>query len=133
MSRILISAGLPLFYSKVSAGFPSPAEDYIDQELDLNAYLIKHPAATYFVKAAGTAMLSVGIHPNDLLIVDRSLTPVNGAIVIAVIEGRLMVKQLRIQGDTALLTSDYPYFSSIDITDQDLRIWGVVTTVIHKV
>ena len=76
------------------AGFPSPADDYIETMLDLNEYLIKHPAATFFVKASGESMVNAGIHSGDILIVDRSLEAVHGKIVIAALNGELTVKRL---------------------------------------
>ena len=78
---------LPLFSHKVPAGFPSPADDYIEQQLDLNEHLIKNPPSTFFVRVSGESMKDVGIFPNDILIVDRSITPIDGKIVIAVIDG----------------------------------------------
>ena len=81
----------PLFLSGVSAGFPSPADDYLDRKLDLNEHLIKNPAATFFVRVAGDSMTGAGINDNDILVVDRSLEPCNGSIVIAVVYGELTV------------------------------------------
>ena len=83
----------PLFSSGVSAGFPSPADDYIDRQLDLNELLIKKPAATFFIRVAGDSMIGAGIHHDDILIVDRSLEPANNKIVIAVVDGELTVKR----------------------------------------
>ena len=85
----------PIFLDKVSAGFPSPATDYMENKLDLNEYLIKNPAATFIVKANGFSMLNAGIHSEDLLIVDRSLSPKNNNIVIASIFGDLTVKKIK--------------------------------------
>ena len=85
---------IPLFISKVAAGFPSPADDYIEKNLDLNELLIQKPAATFFVKVQGESMLDAGIHPNDILIVDRSIEAVSGKIVICALNGELTVKRL---------------------------------------
>lgn len=125
---------LPLYSSSVRAGFPSPADDYIERKLDLNTHLIHHPAATFFVKASGDSMKNVGIQSGDMLIVDRSLEATHGRIVIAAIDGELTVKRLsRHQGKVKLLAENRAY-PSIDITDeQELVIWGVVTHVIHQV
>ena len=86
---------IPVFVDKVSAGFPSPASDYIEHKLDLNNYLISNPAATFIVKASGTSMIDANIQSGDLLIVDKSLNPKNNSIVIASIFGDLTVKRLK--------------------------------------
>src|SRR4030042_6039051 len=85
---------LPLYISRIKAGFPSPADDYIEKELDLNEYLIKHPAATFFVRVEGNSMIDAGIHSGDILIVDKSLEAKNNKIVIAVVNGELTVKRI---------------------------------------
>lgn len=123
----------PLYSSKVRAGFPSPADDYIERFLDLNEFLIRHPAGTFFVRASGDSMTDAGIHNDDLLIVDRSLEATNGKIVIASINGELTVKRLsKINGIVKLLPANSNY-SPIEVGDeQDLVIWGVVTYVIHE-
>jgi DNA polymerase V len=90
-----ISQQLPLYSCPVSAGFPSPADDYLEGQLDLNQHLIKHPVATFFVRVAGDSMVGAGIHSGDLLIVDRSLEPSDGRVVIAIVNGELLVKRLR--------------------------------------
>src|SRR5210317_1673830 len=84
----------PLFLSGVSAGFPSPADDYLDRKLDLNEYLVRNQAATFFVRVAGDSMVGAGINDNDILVVDRALEPGSGSIVIAVVNGDLTVKRL---------------------------------------
>jgi DNA polymerase V len=125
---------LPLYGSSVSAGFPSPAEDYIEAMLDLNEYLIPHPAATFMVKAIGNSMLNAGIFSGDILIVDRSIRPVHGKIVIAALDGELTVKRLYHRGSIIKLQPDNPEFNDIVITElMDSVIWGVVTNVIHHV
>lgn len=116
----------------VSAGFPSPAEDDLEN-LDLNELLIKHPSATFFLKVSGSSMIKAGIHHNDILIVDRSLEPTNGKIVIASVNGELTVKRLRIEGKKIKLIGENDNYSPIDISEEfDFRIWGVVTNVIHQ-
>lgn len=124
---------IPLYSSSVRAGFPSPADDYIECKLDLNTHLIKHPAATFFVKASGDSMVNAGIQSGDTLIVDRSLEATHNKIVIAALDGELTVKRLsRVAGQVKLLAEN-PDFKPIDITDeQELVIWGVVTHVIHQ-
>lgn len=125
---------IPLYSSTVRAGFPSPADDYIESMLDLNEYLIKHPAATFFVKASGDSMINAGIHSGDILIVDRSIEASHGKIVIAALNGELTVKRLSRQHDKVQLIAENPDFPAIDITEEyDMVIWGVVTNVIHTV
>lgn len=124
---------LPLYSSTVRAGFPSPADDYIECKLDLNTHLIKHPAATFFVKAAGDSMQNAGIQSGDMLIVDRSLEPTHGKIIIAAVNGELTVKRLSRKDGCVKLLAENPAYPPIDITDeQDVVIWGVVTHVIHE-
>ncbi len=123
----------PLFLSGVSAGFPSPADDYLDRKLDLNEHLIKNPAATFFVRVAGDSMTGTGINDDDILIVDRSLEPVSGSIVIAVINGELTVKRLLKNNNTCQLVAENPHYPPLEISeDTPLEIWGVVTYAIHR-
>ncbi|KTC69012.1 DNA polymerase V [Legionella birminghamensis] len=124
---------LPLYSCKVKAGFPSPADDYIEAHLNLNEFLIKHPSSTFLLTASGDSMKDAGIHNGDLLIVDSSLEATHGKIVIAAIDGELTVKRLSRTGGQVQLLPENPAFSAIDITEnQDLVIWGVVTHVIHQ-
>lgn len=126
--RVLI----PLFNSKVTAGFPSPCDDFIQKTLDLNELLIQKPAATFFVRAQGESMLDVGIHPNDILVVDRSIEPVSGKIVICALNGELTVKRLERENDGWKLKAENPAYADIAIHEElDMVIWGVVTNVIH--
>jgi DNA polymerase V len=123
-----------LFGSKISAGFPSPADDYIDKHLDLNEHLISHPAATYFVIASGNSMNGVGIFDKDMMIVDRSLRPASLDVVVAIIDDQLTVKKLHktCKGKWFLLPAN-PKYEAIEITDSmELMIWGVVTHVVHS-
>jgi DNA polymerase V len=125
---------LALYSSKVQAGFPSPADDHIQEKLDLNQYLIKRPAATFLVRAAGDSMIGAGIHENDLLVVDRSLDPMDGRIVIAAVDGHLTVKRLRIKNKKSWLLPENEKYSPIDVNPETgVYIWGVVTNVIHSV
>lgn len=127
------SFSVPLYACKVPAGFPSPADDFIEAHLDLNTHLIQHPAATFFVFASGDSMVGAGIQSGDMLIVDRSLEASHEKIVVAAIDGELTVKRLsRANGRVQLLPENSKY-SPIDIThEQDIVVWGVVTHVIHK-
>jgi DNA polymerase V len=125
---------LQLFLTKISAGFPSPAEDYVDRKLDLNEYLIKHPAATFFVRVEGNSMINAGIHDGDLLIIDRAIEPNDKKIVIAVINGEMTVKRIRKIKDKVYLMSENDDFEPMEVSEEsDLSIWGVVSHVIHKV
>lgn len=126
---------IPLYGSKIEAGGPSPADDHIDEHLDLNEHLIKHPAATFFVRVSGHSMIGAGINENDILIVDRSLTPAHGKIVVAAIDGQLTVKRINIMKNGQLfLMPENEEFRPIEITgENEVTIWGVVTNVIHTV
>ncbi|MBN2455869.1 MAG: translesion error-prone DNA polymerase V autoproteolytic subunit [Sedimentisphaerales bacterium] len=117
----------------VSAGFPSPAADYEEGKLDLNRHLIRNPAATFFVKANGDSMIGAGIHSGDILIVDRSLEPKDKSVVIAVINGELTVKKIRIRNRKIILEPENHNYPVQEITpDTDFEVWGVVTSVIHR-
>jgi DNA polymerase V len=122
----------PIFLAPVEAGFPSPAEDYVEGQLDLNKHLIKHPAATFFVRAAGDSMIQAGIFPGDILIVDRSIEPADKKVVIAVINGELTVKRFRKIDGKAFLVPENEKYRAIELTEETGgEIWGVVTNVIH--
>lgn len=125
---------LPLYQTTISAGFPSPADDDLEDKLDLNELLIKHPSATFFLRVSGSSMIKAGIHHNDILIVDRSLEATNGKIVIASINGELTVKRLYREGNRIKLVAENDVYAPIDVTEEaDFRVWGVVTSVIHTV
>lgn len=122
----------PLFMGKVPAGFPSPAEDYVEGALDLNTYLVRHPAATFFVRVTGDSMINAGIHPDDLLIVDRSLEPADRKVVIAVVNGDLTVKRFRRRGGKVFLEAENEAYAPMEMTgEMNFEVWGVVTSVIH--
>ena len=122
----------PHFMVSVSAGLPTPAEDYIEGRLDLNRHLIKHPAATFFVRVAGDSMIDAGIHPGDILVVDRSLEPQDASVVIAVVDGDLTVKRIARRGRQIFLVPDNRAYQPLEIqTDMEFEVWGVVTSVIH--
>lgn len=123
---------LPLYVGKVAAGFPSPADDYVEKTLDLNELLIQKPAATFFARAQGVSMINAGIHHNDILIVDRSIEPVPGKIVICALNGELTVKRLDRENGQWKLAAENPDYPDIAIfEDLEMVIWGVVTSVIH--
>lgn len=122
----------PLFLNPVQAGFPSPAEDYLERKLDLNEHLVERPSATFFVRVEGDSMLGAGIHKGDILIVDRSLEPISGRIVIAFLNGEFTVKRLKIDGEKISLLPENPKYPPMEIRpDSDFLVWGVVTYVIH--
>ena len=123
----------PLLGNEVPAGFPSPAQDYIEEHLDLNEHLISHPSATFFVTVAGYSMVDAGIYPEDILIVDRAVEPTHKKIVIAVVDGELTVKRLYKKSGRWFLAPENPEFESLEITrDINFHIWGVVIYSIHK-
>ncbi len=123
----------PLMGSSVIAGFPSPAEHYVERQLDLNELLVARPAATYFVRADGDSMVDAGIHSGDLLVVDRALEPANGSIVIACVDGEFTVKMLRRDRNGVRLEAANSAFAPICFSgEMELRVFGVVTAVIHQ-
>jgi DNA polymerase V len=122
-----------LFEAVVPAGFPSPAGDYEEDKLDLNKHLINNPVATFFVRVTGDSMVGAGVHHGDLLIVDRSLEPKDRNVVIAVVDGELTVKRIRIRGRRVALEPENLNYFVQEITEgTEFEVWGVVTNVIHK-
>jgi DNA polymerase V len=130
------SAHRPLLNSRLAAGFPSPADDYVERHLDLNQYCVEHPEATFFFRVSGLSMIGAGIFENDILIVDRGLPATSGKIVIAVLDGEFTVKRLLLpksrSGEPIQLLPENPDFAPITVHDgQELEIWGVARHVIH--
>ena len=125
---------IPYYMHKVGAGFPSPATDYIEDDIDLNSHLITNAPATFIIRVQGKSMTNVGIYDGDLLIVDKSLNPKNFSTVIANVNEELVVKTLIKSKETNYLTSGSKNTSDrINLTDNpEIIIWGVVTYVIHK-
>jgi DNA polymerase V len=127
-------AAFPLYACRVAAGFPSPADDYLEGTLNLHDLLVRNPPATFFVRASGDSMTGAGIFSGDLLVVDRSEPPLHGRIVIAIVDGELTVKRLYQKHGTTRLDAENPSYPPILFRDgQELRIWGVVTNVIRSV
>lgn len=123
----------PLLACRVEAGFPSPADDHVERTLDLNEELITHPAATFFIRASGRSMQGAGIHDGDLLVVDRSVPSDTGAVVVAVVDGEFTVKRLSRTSTGMILAAEHPEYPPIAIgSETDVRIWGVVTWVLHQ-
>lgn len=115
----------------ISAGFPSPAMDFIDLSIDLNRHLIKHPSATFYGRVKGESMREAGIGDGDLLIIDKSLNPEHGKIAVCFIDGEFTLKRIHIDNDGLWLMPANEMFKPIFVTaESDLRIWGVVTHVI---
>jgi DNA polymerase V len=131
-SAIHSALKLPLFICKVSAGFPSPAQDYVEQTLDLNDLCIRRPAATFFVRVEGDSMIEAGIFHNDILVVDRSVKPVHGDIVVAQVDGGFTVKELCLQPTLMLLPRNSTYQPILLADDNELQIFGVVTNVVRQ-
>jgi DNA polymerase V len=128
------SYSIPYVISKVSAGFPSPADDYLEKNLSIDKLLIKNQASTFLIRVGGDSMINIGIYDGDILIVDRSLDAKNKDIVIASIFDELTVKRLilDIRGNPQL-KAENPLYSSIEVKNkEDLIIWGVVTSAIHQ-
>ena len=115
---------LPIAMTSVPAGFPSPADDYMDKKLDLNEYLIQHPAATFFVRVKGESMIQAGIHSGDILIVDRAIEPEDGKVVIAAIDGELTVKRILKRDGKLYLAAENPDYNLIEVSpEQSFIIW----------
>lgn len=122
---------IPLFLTPAACGFPSPAQDYVEQTIDLNQHCVSHPAATFYVRASGHSMIGEGINDGDMLIIDRAITARHGDIVLASLDGEFTVKIL--QTDPMALLPANPNFSPIILQEgQELDIFGVVTFVLHK-
>ncbi|SEM71196.1 LexA family protein [Halomonas caseinilytica] len=113
-------------------GFPSPAENYAERTLDLNECLVKHPAATFFMRVEGHSMQAHSIHHGDILVVDRAVSACFGHIVVAPIDGEILVKRLEQRHGRAFLCSGHPDHAPIPINERSLQIWGVVRSVIHE-
>ncbi|MBY0109738.1 MAG: translesion error-prone DNA polymerase V autoproteolytic subunit [Candidatus Babeliaceae bacterium] len=125
---------IPFLINPAHAGFPSPAQDFTELPLDLNKYLVKHPAATFLVRVSGDSMVGAGIHSGDILIVDRALSVVSGNIIVAILMGEFTIKYYRQKKDSVILSSANNNYEDIHVTpEMDFEIWGIVTCVLHKV
>ncbi len=124
---------IPFYASSVSAGFPSPADDYVELSLDLNKHLIKHPAATFYARVKGDSMINAGIHDGDLLVVDRALDIYDNCIAVCIIDGEFTVKRLKKKSNKILLIPENEEYKAIEISEfNDFEVWGIVAYVIHK-
>ena len=127
------AAALPLAEAVISAGFPSPADDYLETRLDLNKELISNQSATFYARVKGDSMYLAGIADGDLLIIDKSKIPRNGSVVVCLIDGEFTVKRLVKQANNLYLMPENPDFKPIKLKSQnDVKIWGVVTYTIKK-
>jgi SOS-response transcriptional repressor LexA len=119
---------VPMMAWSAACGFPSPAEDYIDRPLDFNELLIEHPAATFAIRIEGESMTGAGIFPGDIAVVDRAREPVNGNVVLALLDGAFTVKRYRTKDGAVWLQAENPAFPDMPIADsQALEVWGVIT------
>ena len=124
---------IPLITETISAGFPSPAEDYIELGIDLNKYLIKNPISTFFLRVNGSSMNNAGIYNNDLLIIDRSINPKPGHIVVALLDGEFTLKRLIKKQNNYYLRADKENYPAINLYEYiDIQIWGVAIYSIHE-
>ncbi|MCE9954555.1 MULTISPECIES: translesion error-prone DNA polymerase V autoproteolytic subunit [Aeromonas] len=123
---------IPLFLTPAACGFPSPAQDYVEQTIDLNQHCVSHPAATFYVKASGHSMVEEGINDGDMLVIDRAITARHGDIVLACLDGEFTVKKLQVQPVPALLPGNPDFPPIYPQEGQELDIFGVVTFVLHK-
>lgn len=123
---------IPFFQSRIPAGFPSPAQDYVEHTLDLNELCIKRPAATYFVRVDGDSMIDAGIHHDDILVVDRSVTPQHGDVVIAQVNGEFTVKELALKPIVQLVPRNKAYQPVSFSEDSELLLFGVVTNIVRQ-
>lgn len=124
---------ISFFEGGVAAGFPSPADDYGESQLDLHELLIEHPEATFFVRVEGDSMVGAGMHTGDILIVDRALKATHGKIVVALLNGEFTVKRLLVKDNKLFLAPENPRYGLIEVAESsDFEVWGVVTYVIHR-
>lgn len=125
---------IPLFDNGISAGFPSPADDFLDTSIDLNKELIKNKSTTFFARVKGNSMIGAGINDGDLLIIDKSIKPKSGNIAVCFIDGDFTVKRIDITMDVIWLVAENKNYKPIKVTaDNDFTIWGIVTNIIKSV
>ncbi|MDG1015070.1 MAG: translesion error-prone DNA polymerase V autoproteolytic subunit [Flavobacteriaceae bacterium] len=133
-SKNVNTLGAVYFDTGISAGFPSPAEDFKQERLSLDNELIKNKEATFFARVSGQSMIDAGLNDNDLLVIDRSLSPAHNKIAVCFLDGEFTVKRLRVKNDEVWLQPENKNYQAIQITEaNDFVIWGIVTNVIKKV
>lgn len=133
--KIDLSTSLPLQYADegIRAGFPSPAQDYLEQAIDLNKELIRHPASTFYGRVAGDSMRDEGIEEGDILVIDKSLELMDDDLAVCFIDGEFTVKRVRLESDSAWLVPSNPNYPLIKVTpENDFIVWGIVTYTIKK-
>lgn len=133
--EIDISSSLPLQYADegIKAGFPSPAQDYLEQAIDLNKEIVKHPASTFYGRVVGNSMSGEGIEEGDILVIDKSLDLIDGDLAVCYIDGEFTVKRVKLETDAAWLIPSNSEYPSIKVTrENDFMIWGIVTYTIKK-
>lgn len=124
---------LPLFGCRVPAGFPSPADDHLEESIDLNRLLVKSPASTFFIRVSGHSMRGAGIYDGDLAVVDRSLKPRLGCVVVAIVDGELTLKRMVRGAHGVALKSEHPDYPLLEFSEgNEFAVWGVATFVIHS-
>ena len=124
---------IPYANEGIHAGFPSPAQDFLDSTIDLNKELIKNPSATFFGRVSGDSMKDLGIHDGDLLVIDKSLEPLDGKIAVCFIDGEFTIKQIQRDADSCWLMPANPKYKPIRVTEQnDFLVWGIVVHVIKS-
>lgn len=124
---------IPLAESSVHAGFPSPADDFLEGQLDLNSLVIRHPEATFFARVEGDSMKDEGIVEGDILVVDKSIEPYNGCLAVAFVDGEFTLKRVKMEPDKILLIPANPKYKIIEISpDSEFAVWGVVNYIVKK-
>ncbi len=124
---------LPVVQQGISAGFPSPADDFLDLSIDLNKELIKHPYATFYGRVSGDSMIGAGLDDGDLLVIDKSIEPRDGKIAVCFVDGEFTVKRIKIEAEAIWLVPENDKYKPIKVTeDNEFVIWGIVTSVIKK-
>lgn len=132
--KVFNNSGAPFFDMGISAGFPSPTDDFEEQQLSLDRELIKNKEATFFARVSGQSMIGAGLDDNDLLVIDRSLEPTNNKIAVCFLDGEFTVKRLKVDGNSVWLQPENVNYSPIMVTEENsFIIWGIVTNVIKKV
>ncbi|AKQ47718.1 hypothetical protein TH63_13595 [Rufibacter radiotolerans] len=130
---LLEGVEIPLFASYISAGFPSPADDYLEDRIELGEYLVQNPTSTFMMKVKGNSMRDANIHEGDLLVIDKSLKPRDGLPVVCFLDGEFTVKTFRKIKDKVFLEPANPAYPRIEITEEmDMRVWGVIVWILHK-
>ncbi|PVY43169.1 LexA family protein [Pontibacter virosus] len=127
------SMEIPLYASFVSAGFPSPSDDYLEDKIDLGKYLIQNPTSTFMMRVKGSSMVDANIHDGDILVIDKSLKASDGMPVVCFLDGEFTVKTFKKIGNKAYLMPANPAYKPIEVTEEmDMRVWGVVVWILHK-